>query len=109
MRDYRNYITPRAGFNPGIIKELNDLYEPLFDVERYVVLFWDEMKIRTDLVFNKSTGEIAQSTDLGDPFLNYGQLEEDTLATHAFVFLLRRVKYRLKTSPSGFNKFLIFD
>ncbi|XP_066925034.1 uncharacterized protein [Clytia hemisphaerica] len=55
LRDYRNYITPHAGFNPEVIKELNELCDPLFDVERYVVLLCDEMKIRADLVFNKST------------------------------------------------------
>ena len=82
-------LPPRAGFNPKVIEELNELCEPLFDVERYVVLLCDEMKIRVDLVFNKRTGEIIGFTDLGDPFLNYGRLEEDSLATHALEFLLR--------------------
>ena len=96
LRDYRNYITPKVGFDPEVIQELNEICEPLFDVERYIVLLCDEMKIRADLVFNKNTGELIGFTDLGDPYLNYGQLEEDTLATHALAFLIRGICTNLK-------------
>ena len=60
------------------------------------VTLCDEKKIRADLVFNKNSGELVGFTDLGDPFLNYGQLEEDSFATHVLTFLVRGLCTNLK-------------
>ena len=60
-----------------------------FDVQRYVVLMFDKMKIMSNLVFNKITGELIGFTDLGDLELNYVALErDDEIVTHAFAFLV---------------------
>ena len=54
-----------------------------FDVERYIALLFDEMKIRSNLVFDKNSGQLIGFTDVGDPTLNYAELEEeDNLASH---------------------------
>ena len=63
-----------------------------FDVQRYIVLLFDEMKVNANLVLDKATGELIGFTDLGDPELNFAALEKvDVIASHALVFLVRGV------------------
>ena len=55
---------------------------------------FDEMKIRSNLVVDKITGQLIGFTDLGDPVLNYAHLED--MASHILVFLLRGMCTNLK-------------
>ena len=52
LRDYRKAIRPKVGFNKQVIRELKDLAENPFDVQRYVLLPFDEMKDQSKLVFD---------------------------------------------------------
>ena len=105
LRDYKNFITPKPVFSPGIIEDLNNVTENYFDVERYVVLLFDEMKIKSNLVFDKHTLKLKGFLDLGEfvetDFSTLGR-ETDTLASHALVFYLRGVTTNLKYSFSYF-------
>ena len=65
LRDYRNYIRPQRGFQEGVIEELKSITNSYFDLQRYVVLLFDEMKVLTNLVFDKVTGELIGFVDLG--------------------------------------------
>ena len=57
------------------------------DIEKFVVLLFDEMKIQENLVWDKHTGELIGYVDLGDIDLNYATLEKvDGIATHVLVF-----------------------
>ena len=77
--------------------ELNEQTNSYFDVQRYVVLLFDEMRVMSNLVLDKNSGELIGFTDLGDPNLNYGLLEKaDEIATHALAFLVRGVCTKLK-------------
>ena len=97
LKDYRNAIKPKRGFQKEVIDVLKEETNRYFDVQRYVVLLFDEMKIMANLVFDKHTGELIGFTDLGDPDLNFGVLDRpDTIATHAFAFLVRGVCIELK-------------
>ena len=50
----------------------------------------DEMKIQSNLVFDKNSGDLVGFIDFGDPMTNYANLQEDdTIATHALAFLAR--------------------
>ena len=63
----------------------------------YVVLLIDEMKIRSNLVFDKFSGELIGFTDLGDTNINYGMFQKsDEIATHALSFLIRGISTNLK-------------
>ena len=42
LKDYRNAIRPQSGFNAEVIEELKSLTNLYFDVQRYVVLLFDE-------------------------------------------------------------------
>ena len=97
LKDYRNAIRPKRGFQEEVIAELKSQTDCYFDVQRYVVLLFDEMKIMSNLVFDKVTGELIGFTDLGNPDLNFGSLEKiDEIATHALVFLVSGVCTELK-------------
>ena len=59
---------------------------------------FDEMKVKSNLVFDKNNDELIGFVDLGDPDLNFSSFreEEDTLATHALIFYLRGLATTLK-------------
>ena len=59
--------TRKAGFQEEVIEELKDSTNSYFDVQRYIVLLFDEMKIMSNLVFDEVTGELIGYLDLGDP------------------------------------------
>ena len=48
LKDYRNCICPKAGFQE-VSEELNELTNSYFDVQRYIVLLFNEMKIMSNL------------------------------------------------------------
>ena len=103
LRDYRNCIRPRTGFHEDVIEELRVQSNDYFDVQRYVVLLFDEMKITSNLVFDKVTGELIGYTDLGDPDINFGTLQKAvSLASHALVFMVRGICTELKFSLAYF-------
>ena len=59
-------------------------------IQRYVAIIMDEMKIQSNLVFDKNSGDLVGFIDLGDPMTNYANLQQDdTVATHALAFLAR--------------------
>ena len=103
LKDYRNAIKPDRGFQKGVIDILKEETDSYFDVQRYVVLLFDEMKVMANLVLDKTTGELIGFTDLGDPDLNFGVLEKvDMIATHTLAFLVRGVCTDLKFGLAHF-------
>jgi hypothetical protein len=103
LRDYRNSIRPNTGFQEEVIEELKVQAHSYFDVQRYVVLLFDEMKVMSNLVFDKVTGELIGYIDLVDPDINFGTLEKvNDIATHALVFFVRGICTELKFSLAYF-------
>ncbi|CAB3980934.1 Hypothetical predicted protein [Paramuricea clavata] len=77
--------------NVETLREKNSSFTP---VQRYVV---DEMKIQSNLVFDKVSGELIGFIDLGDPMTNFANLtDEDPIGTHALAFLVRGLRTDLK-------------
>ena len=50
LRDYRNVVKPKQGFNKQIIEELTSITATLSNVQRYIVLLFDEVKIKSNLI-----------------------------------------------------------
>ncbi len=97
LLDYKNYFTPKAGINNENVDELRRKVSSFTEVQRYIVLVMDEMKIQSGLVFDKHSGNLVGFIDLGDPMTNFACLkDEDTLATHALAFLVRGLCTDLK-------------
>ena len=42
--DYRNAIKPKRGFQAEVVTELKNMTEQYFDVQRYVIILFDEIK-----------------------------------------------------------------
>ena len=103
LRDYKNAIRPKRGFNNEVIFELKELTEDCFDIQRYVALYFDEMKIQAGLVFDKHTGELIGFVDLGDPDINFAVLEKVELATHVLALFVRGVATDLKLAMANFG------
>ena len=67
LRDYKNYFKPKAGINQENIDDLRGKTSAYSDLQRYVALIMDEMKIQSNLVFDKYSGDLIGFIDLGDP------------------------------------------
>ena len=101
--DYKNLIKPGTGFCKEIIDNLCEITKDYSNVERYIVLLFDEMKIRSNLVFNKHTEELTGFLDLGDTQISYNMLEDESkLATYVLCFYLRGIATNLKYSFAHF-------
>ena len=103
LRDYENYIHPKQGFNHEIINQLKNKIKHFSDIERFMVILFDEMKIQENLVWSKHTGDLIGFVDLGDVNLNYAALQEtNAIASHVLVFLLGSVVDPFKFSLANF-------
>ena len=65
---YVNFTDPGCGFNKDILEQLVKAldYSNLADYQKNVSLVFDEMKIKSGLVFCSSTGKLIGFTDLND-------------------------------------------
>ena len=103
LKDYQNAIKPDRGFEKGVTDVHKQQMDGYFDVQRYVVLLFDEMKVMANLALNKTTGELIGFRDLGDPDLNFEALEKvDMIATHALAFVVHGVCTDLKFGLAHF-------
>lgn len=103
LRDYKNVIRPQAGFSSQVIKELISQTKKFSGIQTYIVLLFDEMKVQSNLVFDKTTNELIGFVDLRDPNVNYATLDNiDQLATHVLVFYVRGLATELKFSLAYF-------
>ena len=73
LRDYKNYFKPKAGINVENIEHLQEKSSSLSGIQRYVVVVMDEMKIQSNLVYDKFSGVLIGFVDLGDPITNYAR------------------------------------
>ena len=67
----------------------------------------DEMKIQSNLVWDKHTGELIGYVDLGDTELNYATLEKtDNIETQILAFLIHNIVNPFKFSLANFATYL---
>ena len=102
LRDYRNFFKPRAGFHPDNIERLRNQTSQYLDIQRYVDLSFDEMKIQSKLVFDKHSNELIGFVDLGEEELNTSSFGSSDLASHALVFFVRGAATDLKYALAYF-------
>ena len=102
LQNYRNFFTPKAGFHPENIERLRSQTSQYFDIQRYVVIAFDEMKIKSKLVFDKHSNERLGFVDPAEEELNISSFGSTELATHALVFFVRGAATDLKYAIAYF-------
>ena len=78
LRDYKNYFKPKAGINKENVESLCGKTSSFSPVQRYVAVVMDEMKVQSNLVFDKVSGDLVGFIDLGDPMNNFANLKTRT-------------------------------
>ena len=97
LRDYTHWIRAGAGFQDQVDVELVKEANIGEEKNKYLVLLWDEMKIKEDLVFDKNTCQLIGFTDLGDINNHLDNFERQCssnntssdVATHMLMFMVR--------------------
>ena len=101
LLDYSNYLNVSPGVNVEILKTISEESDESF--RQNVTIIFDEIKIKSNLVYSKSTGKLKGFTECGDindlisDFVNKKlAAEEDELATHIIAFMVRGLFSPLK-------------
>ena len=68
LKKYENFTKPTSGFNPDILTELGKA-RFIIKFLKNVTLCFDEMRIKSNLVYSKSTGRLVGFTEMGG--INY--------------------------------------
>ena len=103
LRKYGQFTNPCSGFNPDIINRLmiDAKVDTLKDFQRNVSLCFDEMKIKSNLVYSKSTGKLVGFTEMGEineeikkfqeTFEEDSTAYEHNLSSHVIVYMVRGI------------------
>ena len=105
LNKYSNFTQPQTGFNPDILKELvlDAGLEKLPEYKKNVVICYDEMKIKFNLVYSRTSGKMVGFTEMGninDEFKTFQEkLEREQsaekldreLASHVIVYMVRGI------------------
>lgn len=68
LKKYTNFVNPSSGFNKEIIERLiiDSNLANLEPWQKNVSIIFDEMKVKSDLVYSRATGKLIGFTDMGD-------------------------------------------
>ena len=81
LRDYTNYIKSVPGYQQEVVDMMKkeSKCEELSDGKRYITILLDEMKVKEDIVYDKTTGDVIGFCNLGninDELLRYEHAED---------------------------------
>jgi len=103
--DYSHYIKQGVGFQPQIVEHLANELKQLGVTEvwqKYVGLLQDEIKIKSDLVYDKHSGELVGFVDLDNIGNQLQKMEQEVsqngneLAKYIIVIMVRGIAIDLK-------------
>ena len=75
-QEYNNHIHPKQGFNHEIINELKNKIKDFSDIEPFMVILFDKIKVQENLVWSKYTSDLIGFDDLVGVNLNYATFQE---------------------------------
>ena len=108
LRDYTHWMKSEVGFQSAVNEQLIMEADVKEEKDKYVVLVFDEMKIREDLVFDKHSCELVGFVNLGEINNVLTEFErqckgetdavvdEDAVATHMLTFMVRGIFTKLE-------------
>ena len=101
LRDYTQFFKSKSGFQAEIDQMLKKeaQLDKLPDHKKYVVLLFDETKVKESLVYDKHSAEVIGFVELGDVNEHLAQLEQSCsnqdkqhqVATHILALMVRGV------------------
>ena len=99
LRDYTNYIQPQTGLNAAVLEDICHQTEGLSENERWCVLLHDKMSIKSDLIYDRRSGELVGYVDSHKwNFDSKKDSSDDNIATHVLVFMVVGVCSQLKVT-----------
>ena len=117
LNKYAGFASSGSGFNVEIIKRLCEDSD-ITNIKRHekqVILLFDELKIKSGLVYSKSSGRVIGFTELGDMNDELNEFERHMtdnkpkeLATYVLCFMVRGLVKRL-CFPVGYFSSRGFD
>ena len=114
LKKYINFTEAKSGFNPDIVeKRIEDSHlAELSELQKNVSLIFDEIKIKSGLVFRRSTGKLVGFTEMGelneelrvlqDNLDGSKSLDERDFAKYVNVFMVRGIFSNL-CYPFGYH------
>ena len=104
LQDYTSYLRVSPGINVSILKNLIDDVGPKKHISKNVTLVFDEIKIKSNLVYSKSTGKLKgfiETGDINDVINEFVSVkaktqEKEELATHVIAFMVRGIVSAVK-------------
>ena len=75
-QEYNNHIHPKQGFIHEIINELKNKIKDFSDIEPFMVILFDKIKVQENLVWSKYTSDLIGFDDLVGVNLNYATFQE---------------------------------
>ena len=107
LRDYTHWMKSEVGFQSVVNEQLIMEADVKEEKDKYVVLVFDEMKIREDLVFDKHSCELVGFVNLGEVNNILTEFErqckgetdvvnDDAIATHMLTFMVRGIFTKLE-------------
>ena len=114
LRDYTHFFKERSGFQREVLELLADeaKLSEAEEIDKLVVIAFDEMKIREDLVYHKGNEEIVGFVDLGNlnnKFRAAAKLKAkketkvEDVATHVLVLMVRGAATSLRFPYAHFS------
>ncbi|XP_053385111.1 uncharacterized protein LOC128550306 [Mercenaria mercenaria] len=99
--DYTSLVKKGTGFQPDIVNILMDETSKFDGHQRIVGMLQDEVRIKSDLVYNRHSGELVGFVDLGNVSNDLTTLNENNstvkpLARYVLVLMIRGVSSNLK-------------
>lgn len=108
LKKYIHFTDPVTGFTPDIIENLviEAKIEEIPEFKKNVAIIFDEMKIKSDLVYRKSTGQLIGFTEMGDineEFVkfeksfdaDFSEKSDREFANYVIIFMVRGILSKL--------------
>ena len=98
LRDYTHSVRAGIGFLSEVDAQLMEEARVVEEVDRFVVLLWDEIKIKEGLVYDKHNCELIRFTNIGEVNNMLDKVERQCLnehnlpskvCTHILLFMVR--------------------
>uniref|UniRef100_A0A8W8M802 Transposable element P transposase-like RNase H domain-containing protein n=1 Tax=Magallana gigas TaxID=29159 RepID=A0A8W8M802_MAGGI len=100
LRDYTNFIQPKSGFHAEAFQELKKVAKDLSSEKKNVCLLRDEMKVKSDLVYDRRSEQVIRFTN--PETWTFDEDETKRIATHVLVFMVIGIISNIKISIGHF-------